>query len=94
MIFSEEYDIISQMEVEMSYDSVCEQVKTLSEACLEDASKYLTFLLYQYNQTKFESLAESEEEFSAKMQKGFDDMKNGRVTPLDEAFSEIKRRFA
>ena len=52
------------------------------------------FLLYQYNQTKFESLAESEEEFSAKMQKGFDDMKNGRVTPLDEAFSEIKRRFA
>ena len=94
MIFSEEYDIISQMEVEMSYDSVCEQVKTLPEACLEDASKYLTFLLYQYNQTKFESLAESEEEFSAKMQKGFDDMKNGRVTPLDEAFSEIKRRFA
>ena len=94
MIFSEEYDIISQMEVEMSYDSVCEQVKTLPEVCLEDASKYLTFLLYQYNQTKFESLAESEEEFSAKMQKGFDDMKNGRVTPLDEAFSEIKRRFA
>ena len=78
----------------MSYDSVCEQVKTLPEACLEDASKYLTFLLYQYKQTKFESLAESEEEFSAKMQKGFDDMKNGRVTPLDEAFSEIKRRFA
>lgn len=78
----------------MSYDSVCEQVKTLPEACLEDASKYLTFLLYQYNQTKFESLAESEEEFSAKMQKGFDDMKNERVTPLDEAFSEIKRRFA
>ena len=94
MIFSEEYDIISQMEVEMSYDSVCEQVKTLPEACLEDASKYLTFLLYQYNQTKFESLAESEEEFSGKMQKGFDDMKNERVTPLDEAFSEIKRRFA
>lgn len=82
------------MEVEMSYDSVCEQVKTLPEVCLEDASKYLTFLLYQYNQTKFESLAESEEEFSAKMQKGFDDMKNERVTPLDEAFSEIKRRFA
>ena len=77
----------------MSYDSVCEQVKTLPEVCLEDASKYLTFLLYQYNQSQFEGLAESEEEFSAKMQKGFDDMKNGRVTPLDEAFSEIKRRF-
>ena len=78
----------------MSYDSVCEQVKTLPEVCLEDVSKYFTFLLYQYNQTKFESLAESEEEFSGKMQKGFDDMKNERVTPLDEAFSEIKRRFA
>ena len=78
----------------MSYDSVCEQVKTLPEVCLEDASKYLTFLLYQYNQTKFESLAESEEEFYEKKKKGFDDMKNGRVTPLDEAFSEIKRRFA
>jgi len=36
----------------------------------------------------------SDEEFSAKMQKGFDEMKNGRVTPLNEAFSEIKRRFA
>lgn len=78
----------------MSYDSVCEQVKTLPEVCLEDASKYLTFLLYQYNQSQFENLAESEEEFSAKMQKGFDDMKNGCVTPLNEAFAEIKRRFA
>ena len=54
----------------------------------------MDFLLYQYNQSQFETLAESEEEFSIKMQKGFDDMKNGRVTPLDEAFSEIKRRFA
>ena len=77
----------------MSYDSVCEQVKTLPESCLEDASKYLTFLLYQYNQSKFETISELEEEFSAKMQKGFDDMKNGRVTPLKEAFSEIKRKF-
>lgn len=47
-----------------------------------------------FNQSQFEGLSESEEEFSAKMQKGFDDMKNGRLTPLDEAFAEIKRRFA
>ncbi|HQE60553.1 MAG TPA: hypothetical protein PLA54_15295 [Spirochaetota bacterium] len=78
----------------MSYDSVCEQVKILPESCLEDASKYLTFLLYQYNQFQVEGLSESDEDFSAKMQKGFDDMKNGRVTPLNESFSEIKRRFA
>lgn len=78
----------------MSYDSVCEQVKILPESCLEDASKYLTYLLYQYNQVQVEGLTESDEEFSAKMQKGFDDMKNGRVTPLNESFSEIKRRFA
>jgi len=78
----------------MSYDSVCEQVKTLPESCLEDASKYLTYLLYQYNQSQVEGMLESDEEFSAKMQKGFDEMKNGRVTPLNEAFSEIKRRFA
>ena len=78
----------------MSYDSVCEQVKTLPESCLEDASKYLTYLLYQYNQSQVEGMSESDEEFSAKMQKAFDEMKNGRVTPLNEAFSEIKRRFA
>lgn len=78
----------------MSYDSVCEQVKTLPESCLEDASKYLTYLLYQYNQSQVEGMSESDEEFSAKMQKGFDEMKNGHVTPLNEAFSEIKRRFA
>lgn len=78
----------------MSYDSVCEQVKTLPESCLEDASKYLTYLLYQYNQSQVEGMSESDEEFSAKMQKGFDEMENGRVTPLNEAFSEIKRRFA
>ena len=78
----------------MSYDSVCEQVKTLPESCLEDASKYLTYLLYQYNQSQVEGMSESDEEFSAKMQKGFDEMKNGRVTPLNEAFSEINRRFA
>ena len=33
----------------MSYESVMEKVRTLPEACLEDASKYLEYLLYQYN---------------------------------------------
>ena len=77
----------------MSYDSVCEQVKALPENCLEDASKYLSFLLYQYNQSKYENLSETQEEFSKKMQKGFEDIKNGLVTPLGEAFSEIRGRF-
>ena len=77
----------------MSYDSVCEQVRTLPESCLEDASKYLNFLLFQYNKSLYEKLSESDDEFSAKMQNGFDDLRNGRVTPLDEAFAEIKKRF-
>ena len=81
------------MEVQMSYDSVCEQVKVLPENCLEDASKYLAFLLYQYNQSKYENLSETQEAFSKKMQKGFENMENGRVTPLGEAFSEVRGRF-
>lgn len=28
-----------------------------------------------------------------KMNKGFSDMKDGRVTPLNEAFSDIKKKF-
>lgn len=32
-------------------------------------------------------------EFEMKMNKGFSDMKDGRVTPLNEAFSDIKRKF-
>ena len=76
----------------MSYETVIKQIKTLPEACLDDASKYLDFLLYQY--ARLNPLIESDEEFKAKMQKGFDDMKKGRVTPVKEAFSEIKSRFA
>ena len=30
-------------------------------------------------------------EFEMKMNKGFSDMKDGRVTPLNEAFSDIKK---
>ena len=74
----------------MSYDTVVEKVKTLPESCLEDVSKYLDFLHYQYEQTKMTPLVESDEEFNASMQQGFDDMKAGRVTTLKEAFAEIE----
>ena len=78
----------------MSYETIIEQIKALPEACLGDASKYLDFLLYQYAQKKLRPLIESNEEFETKMQKGFDDMKEGRVTPIREAFAEIESRFA
>ena len=38
------------------------------------------------------ALDESDEIFNAKMQKGLDDVCNGRVTPLEEAFAELKQR--
>lgn len=75
----------------MSYEAVVEQVRALPEDCLEDLSKYMQFLLYQYSLTK---MSESDAEFNSKMQKGYDDMLQGRVKPLKEAFSSVKRRFA
>ncbi len=78
----------------MSYEAVVEQVKTLPEACLEDVSKYMTFLLYQYGLSKMNSLMENDDEFNLKMQKGYDDMLHGRTKPLKETFADIKRRFA
>ena len=74
----------------MSYETVIKQIKTLPEACLDDASKYLDFLLYQYAQKSLNPLIESDEEFKAKMQKGFDDMKGGRVAPVQEVFALIR----
>ena len=78
----------------MSYDAVMEKVKTLPEPCLEAASNYLDFLLYQYGLNKMNSLCESEKVFNEKMQKGYEDAVDGRVKPLDQAFADIKRRFA
>ncbi len=78
----------------MSYDTVMEKVKTLPEPCLEAAANYLDYLLYQYSLSVMNSLTESEEEFNAKMQKGYDDAMQGRVKPLDQAFADIKKRFA
>ena len=77
----------------MSYDSVMEKVKALPEQCLESASNYLDFLLYQYGINKMNSLVESEEEFYAKMQKGYGDAMEGRCKPIGQAFADIKRRF-
>lgn len=77
----------------MSYETIIEQVKTLPESYLEDVAKYIDFLLYQYAQEKIHPLIETNEEFEIKMQKGFNDMKEGNVTPIRDAFSEIKGRF-
>ena len=77
-----------------AYEMVMEQVRALPEDCLEDVSKYMNFLIYQHNINKMNSLVESENEFNAKMLKGYDDMVQGRVKPLKDAFSDIKRRFA
>ncbi|MBO4507507.1 MAG: hypothetical protein J5747_02600 [Spirochaetaceae bacterium] len=78
----------------MSYETVMEKVKTLPEQCLEAASNYLDFLLYQYGINKMNSLVESEEVFNAKMQKGYEDAMEGRCKPVDQAFADIKKRFA
>lgn len=78
----------------MSYETVIEQVKTLPEECLDDVSKYMSFLLYRYGQNEINRLSENDEEFNEKMQKGYDDMVQGRVKPLEEAFSDVKKRFA
>ena len=78
----------------MSYETLVAEVKTLPEECLEDVSKYIKFLLYQYTQNAMEPLTETEEEFNANMRKGLEDAKAGRVQPLDVAFAEIRRQFA
>lgn len=78
----------------MSYETVVEQVRTLPEDCLEDLSKYMQFLLYQYSLNKMNDLTETDEEFNAKMQNGYDDMLAGRVKPLKETFTDIRRRFS
>ena len=78
----------------MSYETLVKQVKTLPEECLEDVSKYIDYLLYQYELNKMESLVKTEEQFNRDMQNGLDDIKAGRVKPLDEAFADIRKRFA
>ena len=80
----------------MSYESLVKQVKTLPEECIEEVSKYIDYILFQYNlnNMNMDPLIETEEEFNANMRKGLEDAKAGRVQPLDEAFAEIRRQFA
>ena len=49
---------------------------------------------YDKQKSKLKSmfaLEESEEVFNAKMQKGLDDMRNGRITPLDDVYAELSK---
>lgn len=78
----------------MSYATVIEKVKAIPETCLEQVSDYLDFVLYQYGLNKMNSLVETEDVFNAKMQKGYEDALEGRVKPIEQAFADIKKRFA
>lgn len=40
------------------------------------------------------ALEESEEVFNAKMQKGLDDARNGRVTPLDDVYAKLSKAIS
>ena len=39
-------------------------------------------------------LEESDEVFCVKMQKGLDDVRNGRVTPLDNVYAELSKAIS
>ena len=77
----------------MSYDSVVEKVKSLPESCLEAASNYIEFLLFQNAQENMSQMFESDSVFESKMNQGLNDMKAGRVTPIKESYLKIKNRF-
>ena len=78
----------------MSYDVLEKEIRQLPESYLEDVSKYIQFLLYQYEQERMSALEESDEVFNAKMQKGLDDVRNGRLTPIDDASHNGILRFS
>jgi predicted transcriptional regulator len=40
------------------------------------------------------ALEESDEVFYAKMQKGLDDARNGRITPLDDVYAELSKAIS
>ncbi|MDD5942399.1 hypothetical protein [Fibrobacter sp.] len=52
---------------------------------------------YDKQKSKLKStfaLEESEEVFNAKMQKGLDDARNGRVTPLDDVYAKLSEAIS
>ncbi len=58
---------------------------------------YEVFMSYDKQKSKLKSmfaLEESEEVFNAKMQKGLDDARNGRVTPLDDVYAELSKAIS
>ena len=45
-------------------------------------------------QERMSALEESDEVFYAKMQKGLDDARNGRITPLDDVYAELSKAIS
>jgi len=45
-------------------------------------------------QERMSALEESDEVFYAKMQKGLDDARNGRITPLDDVYAELTKAIS
>ena len=45
-------------------------------------------------QERMSALEESDEVFNAKMQKGLDDARNGRITPLDDVYAELSKAIS
>jgi len=45
-------------------------------------------------QERMSALEESDEVFYAKMQKGLDDVRNGRITPLDDVYAELSKAIS
>ena len=66
----------------------------MPESSLEDVSRYIEFFLHQQEQDRQAPLIESDEVFEQKMERGYADAMEGRVKPLDEVFSELKKQFA
>ena len=54
---------------------------------------YGVFMSYD-KQECMSALEESDEVFYAKMQKGLDDVRNGRITPLDDVYAELSKAIA
>lgn len=45
-------------------------------------------------QERMSALEESDEVFYAKMQKGLDDVRNGRITPLNDVYAELSKAIS
>ena len=45
-------------------------------------------------QERMSALEESDEVFYARMKKGLDDVRNGRITPLDDVYAELSKAIS